>query len=92
MWWYGGHGGWGGWVAMTVAMLAFWSILIAAIVVIAKAWRGGDGASSGGTTREPSDGTTREPEDALRVLDERFARGEIEAEEYTARRDLLLHR
>jgi uncharacterized membrane protein len=27
--------------------------------------------------------------DPLRLLDERFARGEIEAEEYTARRELL---
>ncbi|HEX6937300.1 MAG TPA: SHOCT domain-containing protein [Actinomycetes bacterium] len=30
--------------------------------------------------------------DPLRLLDERFARGEIEAEEYTARRELLKSR
>jgi Predicted membrane protein len=84
MWWYGGHGAWGGWVVMGLAMLAFWSILIAAVVVIVKSWRGGDAATAGGTAHEP--------EDALRVLDQRFARGEIDADEYTTRRDLLLLR
>jgi putative membrane protein len=30
--------------------------------------------------------------DALRILEERFARGEIDAEEYRSRRDLLVRR
>jgi putative membrane protein len=84
MWWYGDHGGWGGWVLMSLAMLAFWSLLIAAIVVIVKAWRG-DGAANPG-------GSTTKSEDALVVLDRRFARGEIDADEYAARRELLLRR
>ena len=81
MWWYDGHAGWGGWVVMSLVMLAFWSILIAAIVVIVKAWHG-DGATKPG-------GPAQEPEDGLRVLDERFARGEIDVEEYTQRREVL---
>jgi putative membrane protein len=32
---------------------------------------------------------SRQSSDALRILDERFARGDIDAEEYTKRRDLL---
>jgi uncharacterized membrane protein len=39
----------------------------------------------------PAAGTSSE-DDALRVLDTRFARGEIDAEEYTSRRDLLRQR
>ncbi len=85
MWWYGSHGGWGGWVLMSLAMLAFWSLLIAAIVMIVKSWRGDEPARPGG-------GSPPEPDDALRVLDQRFARGEIDADEYSARRELLLRR
>lgn len=32
---------------------------------------------------------TAKPSEALRILDERFARGEIDAEEFTKRRELL---
>lgn len=32
---------------------------------------------------------SKQSSDALRILDERFARGDIDAEEYTKRRDLL---
>jgi putative membrane protein len=36
-------------------------------------------------TNPPSKGSS----DALRILDERFARGEIDADEYTKRKELL---
>lgn len=32
---------------------------------------------------------SKQSSDALRILDERFARGDIDADEYTKRRDLL---
>lgn len=35
------------------------------------------------------DAMAAKPTDALRILDERFARGEIDAEEFTKRRELL---
>jgi len=35
------------------------------------------------------DSTMVKSSEALRILDERFARGEIDAEEFTARRELL---
>jgi putative membrane protein len=72
--------GWssGEWVAMGLVMLAFLAVVVAALVVLLRsdrsALRGeGDGGSGGG----------------LRVLDERFAGGEIDADDYTKRRDLL---
>jgi putative membrane protein len=82
--WNGGGWGWGAWFAMAFMMLAFWG-LIAGVVLVAIRSSGHrpEGTSVAGTTSE---------EDALRVLDTRFARGDIDAEEYTSRRDLLRKR
>lgn len=74
------HSGWDGvdWAVMTVSMLAFWALVIFGVVwAIRTVQRGG------GATRPPGGANARE------ILDERFARGEIDADEYRARRDLL---
>jgi len=73
---------WGLWIVMIVAMLVFFAILAWVVVSIIRQ-RDGHG---GGGGQGPS-GTSGS--DALRILDERFARGEIEADEYTNRRDLI---
>ena len=78
MGWYGGAG-WGGWLVMTLMMLAFWAGLVFGGLVLYRSLRQGDGRSVPG-------------QDAERLLDERFARGEIDAEEYRTRRDLLRSR
>ena len=75
MGWYGGGMGWGGWVFMTVLMIGFWALVVVGVLVAVRALRG--------------ESTSRRGDDAARLLDERFARGEIDAEEYRARRDLL---
>ena len=64
--------GWG-WVAMVSGMVVFWGLLIAVVVVLAR-----------GLNR-PADqayGPRLSPE---QLLAERFARGEIEEEEYRRR-------
>ncbi len=75
MFWYGG--GWAWWQAglMWVVMIAFWVLLVWAIyaLVAGVIRRGG----------EPEDG------DARRILDERLARGEIDAEQYQRLREVL---
>ena len=84
MWW--DHGGWGGgwgagdWLAMSVMMVVFWGLLIAVVVWVVRSFR-----------REPDRPTTTQPagEDADTVLAARFARGEIDDDEFTRRRDLL---
>lgn len=79
MGWYGGAG-WGGWLAMTLMMLAFWAVLVLGGLVLWRSLRHEDGRG------------TASGRDAERLLDERFARGEIDADEYRARRDLLRSR
>jgi putative membrane protein len=58
----------------------FWGLVAAVVVYAIRATsRGREGAGS----------PPRRDDAALRILDERFARGDIDAEEYTQRRDLL---
>ncbi|MGZ8704982.1 MAG: SHOCT domain-containing protein [Aeromicrobium sp.] len=67
-----------GWIVMTMSMLFFWSLVVLAVVAIFR--RDGN--------LRPSDGQPSE-RTALQILDERFARGEIEADDYHARREIL---
>ncbi|GAA2145509.1 SHOCT domain-containing protein [Nocardioides koreensis] len=79
MGWDYGTPGWGGWLVMTVIMLVFWGGVIFALVAMFRGF--GSGGSWGGPT-----GESRNP---LQILDERFARGEIDEQEYDARREAL---
>lgn len=69
--------GWGGWVMMTLIMVGFWSIVVVGLVAI---FRG---------TRDTGPAITTSGRTPMEILDERFARGEIEADEYHARQDVL---
>jgi putative membrane protein len=68
--------GWGGWVMMTVTMVAFWALVAAAVVALVR------------STRREAPRHERQT-DALELLDGRFARGEIDEDDYHRRRDLL---
>ena len=79
MMWYGHDGmGWGGWLAMSLTFVLFWGAIIAFAVWWVRSYR-----SDHGTDRTPT--TDRADE----VLAERFARGEIDEDEFTRRRELL---
>lgn len=73
-----GNGGWsaGDWVAMSTMMLLFWGVLVAVVVWVVRTVRG-DRDSTGSADR------------ADVLLAERFARGEIDGEEFTRSRELL---
>jgi putative membrane protein len=74
MWWAWGTGG----VVMMIMMLVFWALVIAGLVIGIR-WLIHDGPGRG----QPR--TDR----ALEILRERFARGEIDREEFEAKkRDL----
>ncbi len=76
--WYDDGMGWGGWVLMSMVMVAFWAVLIVTVVMIVRSVSG---------DRRPSGQAPRHG--AQDILDERFARGEIDADEYNARRAAL---
>ena len=70
--------GWGGWVLMVLTMVAFWGLVIYAILALFR------------SNSAPSTGPDGAPADPRRILDERFARGEIDLDEYQARREALV--
>ena len=78
-----GSWAWGAWVTMGVMMLLFCGVV--AWVVVTLVGRGSGTAPRGDGRRE----TLSDPQ---RILDERFARGEIDADEYRQRRDTLAGR
>jgi len=73
--------GWGAWLAMMVMMVVFWGLVIAAVVALVR--------YLGGTRQGDRTGSGSGRASAEEVLAERFARGEIDADEYTRRRELL---
>lgn len=75
MMWWSGNWSWWGWIVMTISMVAFWGLVIWGIVAVIR---------STGETRP----ARRDPE---QILAERFASGEIDADEYHARLDTLRH-
>lgn len=78
MFWYGdGMSGWG-YVLMTVGMVAFWALVIVGIVMLVR-------AAAPRSTPPPS-GYAPTPEEVVAM---RFARGEIDEDEYRRRLDAL---
>lgn len=76
MGWYHDGAGWGGWLVMTIAMIAFWAMVIVAVVVLFR------GSKVNGQDSSPR-------QDPMAILDQRFARGEIDEDEYHARSAVL---
>jgi putative membrane protein len=68
--------GWGWWLFMALAMAAFWIGVAWVLVTVIR---------HGGTRTPPGP----PPSDPEHILHERFARGEIDADEYRARLDAL---
>jgi putative membrane protein len=77
MMWYWGNGvHWWGWLLGAIGMVAFWGLIVWGIwFFVASVTRRPDHDHASGGAR--------------RILDERLARGEIDAEEYRRLRDLI---
>ena len=72
-----GWGGYGWWWGMGILHLLFWIVVIVAVVALVRPLSARPGARSSGTDR------------AMEILGERYARGEIGADEFEEkRRDL----
>jgi putative membrane protein len=78
MMWGWNDAGWGGWLLMSLMMLIFWGGLIGLVVWLVRQPR-----RESGDERSPDKSPTT-------ILEERFARGDIDEEEFHKRRDTLL--
>ncbi|MGM0561234.1 MAG: SHOCT domain-containing protein [Pseudomonadota bacterium] len=78
---YGYHmmDGWGGWFMGPIMMLLVFGLLILGVVLVLRALGIGDSTHSKGNSQDR----------ALEILKERFARGEIDEEEYQNRKKHL---
>jgi len=74
MWWGSGDWGWGWGIVMMFGMIAFWALVVWAVVAVVRGLGG------------PRQASPRDPE---ATLAERFAAGEIDEDEYRSRRDVL---
>ncbi|MCO4255576.1 SHOCT domain-containing protein [Pseudarthrobacter cellobiosi] len=79
MYWDGNMGVWG-YILMGVSFVLFWAAIITAIILFARSMGAGSRRYEGGA---PGAGV------AENLLAERFARGEIDESEYTARLAVL---
>lgn len=71
--------GWGtaGFLLMVLMMALFWGAIIATAVWAIRQFRPREVGTGGG------------PTNAMRILEDRFARGEIDADEFQQRREIL---
>ncbi|MDF3291545.1 SHOCT domain-containing protein [Streptomyces silvisoli] len=87
--WYDGGWAWGGWLVMAVTMLLFWALVIAGIVALVHyltSSRRGHQRPEPPSSPDGHGWGARRAED---LLAERFARGEIDEDEYRRRLALL---
>jgi putative membrane protein len=78
MWWNHGDWGFGDWLAMSLMMLVFWGLIAGGIVLLVRS-----------LSAKPTDSEPRTKTNADDVLAARFARGDINEDEFTRRRALL---
>lgn len=79
----GWYSGWGAGAWMGIGMLLFWALVIAVVIALVGS------AGPGRVDRGRDTTADRSPAAALRVLDERLARGELNEVEYRQRRTIL---
>ena len=78
--WGGNWDGWGGGLFMVLTMLIVWGGLVWLVVYAIRASSRSDGRSTDGRSGDRS---------AIQILEERFARGEIDRNEFEERRRVL---
>ena len=83
MFWWGEGLSWWGYVLMSVSMVLFWGVVILGIVALVR--------YLGRSAQPAGDGGGPSPS-AEQLLAERFARGEIDEQEYQSRRAALRDR
>jgi putative membrane protein len=85
--WNGMHDGlgWAGWLLMALFLMLLVALVIGIVVLLLARSTGRGGMTSGAGTAPHATG----PSGAEQVLGERYARGEIDEDEYLRRRSVL---
>jgi putative membrane protein len=81
---------WGTWLGMGLMMTVLAALVVAVVVLVVRATTGPQKTTSGLPPWSPRDAPG--DSEAQRLLDQRFARGDIDEDEYVASRDLLCGR
>ena len=76
-WWPGNHPN--AWIGMIIGMVIFIAPLVILIIILLRPKH----------TNQYRDNPRDNQDHPLRILDERFAKGEIDEEEYRKRKDIL---
>lgn len=84
MGWYDHGWGLGAWIGMGLGMVVFWGLVVLGIIALIR-WTGSERRD----VRRSDGRRPVEAQSALQILDERFARGDLSAEEYQQRRAVL---
>lgn len=77
--WHMWNGGWGGWIFGPLMMIVFIGVIVAVVVLLVRGLAGPAHHGAGPSSRT----------DPLDILKERFARGEIDREDFEDRRRTL---
>ena len=83
--------GWGGWLMLTIMLVLLVTAIVVTVVLLLRtdsSARAGGHGSAGGTGRDAGWSGHASPT-PRQLLDERYARGELDDEEYMRRRELL---
>lgn len=89
--WDGHDWGWGALLGMGAMTAGVTAVLVLLVVLVVRATAEPRPPTTQAPTRDQNEGppATSPAISAARLLDERFARGDIDEQEYLARRDLL---
>ncbi len=81
-----GYGMWGtGGFGMMIMMIFFWAIIIIGAILVIRYFTAGHGGISAGK----GGGPIANERDPLEILRERYAKGEIDSQEYEERKKVL---
>jgi putative membrane protein len=87
--WNGGLGMGGGWIFGWIMMLVVVALIVVGVILLVRGLSGRNDHNQAGQPQGPPPAGPA-PKNALQVLEERYARGEIDREEFVQRKQDLL--
>ena len=88
-----GNGGFdmgGGWIFGWIMMIVVVALIVVGVIFLVRGLSGRNDHSQAGQAQGPPSSGGPAPKSALHVLEERYARGEIDREEFVQRKQDLL--